>query len=137
MMVLISQGALLRSILRHVKTTDPTIGRAAAVALRRFRSSEARVGLLHLLHHPDRAVVLTAIEGLRAIGTVDEIEHLAAVGAGWFGDRGLRAAAREAIARIQARSRGVPGSLSVASPERGALSLDSLDRTPPGGYLRA
>ena len=121
--ILMTRDAFLRSILPQVKAKDPAVARRTASVLSRFDEEPARIGLLHLLHHSDRSVVLAAIEGLRAIGTVHEVEHLLAIGAGWFGDRSLRRSAREAIDAIQARTAGTPGSLSLVSlGEAGALS---------------
>lgn len=127
--IFVSRDAYLRSLLRNVRSKDPQIGRATAAALSRFRMEPARVGLLYLLHHRDRSVVLAAIEGLRVIGTTEEVEHLMAVGSGWLGDRTLRRAARAAVAVIQDRSAGSPGALSL-SPMDAAGSL-SLPPTAP------
>jgi hypothetical protein len=122
--VLMTERAFLASILPHVKAKDPKLARSTAQTLAQFRTLEARIGLLHLLHHADRAVVLAAIEGLQYIGTVDEIEHLSAFG-GWLTDRTLKRAARIAIDAIQERSAGTAGSLSlVDAGDRGALSID-------------
>ena len=120
--VLVSRDAVLRTLLSNVKAKDPRIGRETARALSRFRVEPARIGLLHLLHHPDRSVVIAAIEGLRAIGTIEEIEHLMAFDRGWFRDRTLRRAARGAIDAIQSRSVGSAGSLSMTEAS-GSLSL--------------
>ena len=114
--------SFLLAILDNVKTSDPQLGRATAFALSQFPTEPSRNGLLHLLQHGDRSVVIAAIEGLRAIGTVHEIEHLAVLARGWFADRIVKKTARDAIAAIQRRSGAMQGSLSLA--HGGELSLD-------------
>jgi len=122
--VLMTERAFLESILPHVKAKDPKIARATAETLAKFPTPSARVGLLHLLHHADRSVVLAAIEGLRAIGTIDEVEHLLAFTEGWLADRKLKKSARDAIETIQEQVRAGAGSLSLTSLDaQGALGL--------------
>ena len=121
--VLMTERAFLESILPNVHAKDPKLARATAETLAYFRVAEARVGLLHLLHHSDRAVVMAAIQGLHTIGTVEEIEHLLPFAEGWLSDRRLKRAARSAIETIQARGRGAAGSLSLSPIDAtGALS---------------
>jgi hypothetical protein len=122
--VLMTERAFLESILPHARAEDPRLARATAETLARFSAPRARIGLLHLLHHADRAVVLAAIRGLASTGTAAEIEHLLPFAAGWLTDRTLKRAAREAIDAIRGRTNGSAGSLSLAPNDaRGALSL--------------
>lgn len=63
----------------------------------------ARVVLADLLDVAVPAVRVAALHALARIGTPEEVEAIAPLGKGIFGDDAVRTAAREAIASIQAR----------------------------------
>ncbi|MEW6369166.1 MAG: HEAT repeat domain-containing protein [Acidobacteriota bacterium] len=99
---------------------------AAAKALGLLGSEASRIALAARVQDGDPGVALAAIAALARCGSVDDIVALLDVEQG--GDRKLRAAARNAIASIQAQlDSREPGWLSVAEQQAadGALSLDT------------
>ncbi|HEY3446445.1 MAG TPA: HEAT repeat domain-containing protein [Myxococcales bacterium] len=112
---------------------DEELAETAARAFGTLGDSRAEPVLLGLLSHPRPAAREAAVLSLGQVGTIRAVEPLTALAA----SGPLRAAAREAIRRVQARlGDAEAGRLSVA-PERGAAGAVSLpaeaeaDSTPP------
>jgi HEAT repeat protein len=100
---------------------EPAVVERVASALGRIGGDFARDLLLTTLGHPDREVRLAAIAALGRAGTLEVIPVLARIK-----DFGSKAAAREAIAAIQARcGRDAEGALSLPrdSSQEGGVSL--------------
>jgi HEAT repeat protein len=94
---------------------------AAAEALGDTADASAEAPLLSALGGGPSPVRLAAARALGRVGTVAAVQPLKEAEAR---DGGMRAAARQAIAEIQARLQGAePGQLSLAGGEAGALSL--------------
>jgi HEAT repeat protein len=97
------------------------LGAAAARALAATRDPAAEGPLLRALAEGSHDVRLAAAEALGDVGAAASVGPLREAEAS---DAGLRRAARQAIAQIQARLTGAePGQLSLAGSEAGALSL--------------
>jgi HEAT repeat protein len=94
---------------------------AAARGLAMTRDPAAEAPLLRALSSGARDVRLAAATALGHVGTAAAVGPLREAEAG---DSGMRRAARQAVAEIQARLAGAePGQLSLASGESGQLSL--------------
>ena len=94
---------------------------AAADALGLTGDPSAESPLVAALESPHAAVRAAAARALGRVGTVAAVEALKEAE---DRDRETRAAARQAIAEIQARAKGAaPGQLSLAEGESGALSF--------------
>jgi HEAT repeat protein len=101
---------------------DEELAETAARAFGTLGDSRAEPVLLDLLSHPRPAAREAAVLSLGQVGTIRAVEPLTALAAAGP----LRAAAREAIRRVQARlGDAEAGRLSVA-PERGATGAVSL-----------
>jgi HEAT repeat protein len=127
---------------RLIPEADRETAIAIAGALGSIGDSSAEPGLLSLLDRDEGGVKVAAARALGLVGTVAAVETLVAYAKQTL-DRKSRRAAREAIARIQARLGDVEaGRLAVAdvSQPEGALSLSvepgalSLEE---GGRLRS
>jgi len=101
----------------------PGLAAAAAEALGDTADATAERPLLTALGGPDAVVREAAARALGRVGTVAAVPSLKKAEAG---DGKTRAAARQAIAEIQARAKGAaPGQLSLAEREAGQLSIVS------------
>jgi hypothetical protein len=99
----------------------PELATAAAEALGGTGDAEAEAPLVGALGSPHEAVRLAAARALGRSGTTVAVVALREAEAS---DPRLRAAARQAIAEIQARAKGaLPGQLSLAESNAGALSV--------------
>lgn len=93
---------------------------------------EAKAALLRLLDDPEPRVIVAAIDSLRA-ADVGVVERLRALD-GLLVDRTVKAAAREAIAALQARASGEAGALTLADGgDAGRMSI----ATQPGAVAIA
>jgi HEAT repeat protein len=99
----------------------PGLAAAAADALGSTGDASAERSVLAALQSPHTAVRVAAARALGRVGTVAAVEPLKEAESR---DGATRAAARQAIAEIQARARGAaPGQLSLAGGEAGQLSM--------------
>lgn len=106
-------------------TADPDekVAQAVAHALGKLGGAQAEPALIALLAHPAGAAQIAAAEALGATGSVRAVEPLLPLTKGVF-NADLRAAARDAIRRIQARLGDADaGRLSLADRAEGELSL--------------
>ncbi len=116
------RGAQVVPTLAKVLAVEkPELAAAAADALGATGDAAAEHALLEALVSPHAEVRLAAAQALGRVGTTAAVGPLREAESG---DSGLRRAARQAIARIQARLAGAePGQLSLAGGESGQLSL--------------
>jgi HEAT repeat protein len=115
-------GADAIEVLAEVLATETgPLGAAAAAALAMTGGAAAEGPLLRALAEGSRDVRLAAAKALGGVGTAAAVAPLREAEEG---DAGMRRAARQAVAEIQARLTGAePGQLSLAGGEAGALSL--------------
>jgi hypothetical protein len=79
--------------------------------------------LVERLRSADRRLELAIVRALAGIGSIAAIGPLRARTAGFLADAEIKAAANGAILRIQGRSSGSPGALSLTGEQGGELSL--------------
>jgi hypothetical protein len=130
-----AEAATVAGVLDRLDATSPehsAIGRAAVDALVATTVPEAEPALVRALGSPFEDVALSAVRGLERVGTVGAVSGLREAE-----ERGgsLRAAARRAIAAIQARRPGASpgqvslstdaGHVSIADAAAGRVSLDT------------
>lgn len=135
----LGRAAPLARLLALVEGADRPHTPAAALALARHASGDVQQTLLALLAE-ERAgeTRRAACDGLAQVGTVEAVEPLLACTKGVFGDRELKAAARGAIERIQARLGDVgAGRLSVLSEGSGGGELSDAESGGQGGLSEA
>ena len=127
--------AAVSTLAKVLAVETPGLASAAADALGETGDAAAEVPLLAALRGPHAAVRLAAA---RALGRAGSVAAVLPLKEAEREDSALRAAARQAIAEIQARLAGAaPGQLSLAAAESGALSLADdhpgrLSLAPPG-----
>jgi HEAT repeats len=110
--------------LSRVMTREGEIGAAAARALGMTGEKTAAAPLLQALRSQDGDLRRAAATALGQVGSVAAVAPLREAAERSWLDLGLRRAARQAIAEIQARLEGAsPGQLSLAEDEAGQLSL--------------
>jgi hypothetical protein len=102
---------------------DGPLAVAAAAALGASGTSAAETPLLAALRRGNVELRTAAAEALALVGGIEAIAALKEA-ADRFSDPRFRSAARQAVAKIQARAGGVaPGQLSVAATETGQVSI--------------
>jgi HEAT repeat protein len=118
-----AEGAL-RGWLDSGAARDPRSKRALVEALGDIHHPEAGRHLLDALSsHEGEAIQCAAMASLGRVGTLEAVPHLLPYRDKMFSVV-LKAAARDAIQKIQLRSRSAPGgSLSLATDEVGALAI--------------
>ena len=118
------RGAAIGTLERVMTEEKGELAAAAALALGTTDEAAAEPPLLHALQSDDSDLQEAAATALGRVGSVAAVQPLKeAAESTWF-DLGLRRAARQAIAEIQARLEGAsPGQLSLAEAEAGQLSL--------------
>ena len=116
------RGAQVVSMLGKVLAIEtPELAAAAADALGATRDAAGEHALLAALGSPHAGVRVAAARALGRVGTASAVGPLREAESG---DPGLRRAARQSIAEIQARLAGAgPGQLSLAGAEVGELSI--------------
>jgi hypothetical protein len=109
---------------RTVAAGRPELAVAAVRALACVDPAAAQKPLIAALGSDEGEVRTAAAEALGRIGAVEAVAALHAAIEAHRGDRGLRGAAHQAIAAIQARLTGAsPGQISLAEGETGQISL--------------
>ncbi|PIE16487.1 MAG: hypothetical protein CSA66_07325 [Proteobacteria bacterium] len=104
-------------------------GGPIARALGRHRGGPVERGLVDMLRISEPKVRVEVVRALGQAGSLRAVEHLRPLTSGLLANRGVKAAAREAIAAIQARAGGgEAGQLSLTDhTARGELSLAGPD----------
>jgi hypothetical protein len=117
------RGAAVATLAKVLAIETPGLASAAAEALGETADATAEAPLLAALASPHAVVRVAAARALGRVGTAAAVQPLKEAEAL---DRATSAAARQAIAEIQARLKGAaPGQLSLAGGEAGQLSLAS------------
>jgi HEAT repeat protein len=116
------RGVPVVAVLAKVLAVEtPELAAAAADALGATRDAAGEHALVAALRSTHEVVRIAAARGLGRVGTAAAVGPLRDAESG---DSGLRRAARQAIAEIQARLAGAePGQLSLAGSDPGQLSL--------------
>jgi hypothetical protein len=122
--------AVVEPLAKVLAIENGSLGIAAARALGASRAEGAEAPLLRALDGAPAPVREAAATALGFVGSARAVLPLKGVAASSSAGGPLRRAARQAVAEIQGRLRGVasPGQLSLADPESGQLSLAGEDR---------
>jgi len=113
------------------QTNAPRLAEAVAVALGRLGDSRAEPSLLNLLVHESTEAGLAAARALGEVGTIQAIEPLMSLAEGTRARGALKAAARDAIRKIQGRTGNAgAGRLAVVGWDDAEAGLSLVD---PGG----
>lgn len=119
-------------LIEHLAVDSPAIRATVARCLGHVATPGALDALVELLDDPSVAVQVAAAEALGASATTDLIAPLRARGVSGARSASFKRAARDAVARIQARHRRDPGRLSLVLPgPRGALALADVPSPEP------
>ena len=111
---------VVAALAKVLSVEKPELAAVAADALGATADAAAEAPLISALDGPHAAIRQAAARALGRVGTTAAVLPLKARAAC---DRAVRAAARQAIAQIQARAQGAaPGQLSLADGEPGRLS---------------
>jgi HEAT repeat protein len=116
------------ALIRVLEGSEATSSEAAAMALAGLEGEAVESALLTALRHPQPATRVASARALAEGGKVRAVAPLRAVVEARDSSGGLRRAAREAIARIQARLVGAEAgqvALAEVDPQRGSVSLVS------------
>jgi HEAT repeat protein len=118
------RAAAIGTLERVMTEEKGELAAAAALALGATDEADAEPSLLQALQSDDSDLQEAAATALGRVGSAAAVQPLKdAAESTWF-DLGLRRAARQSIAEIQARLEGAsPGQLSLADTEAGQLSL--------------
>lgn len=110
-------------LIEHLAVDSPALRAAVARSLGHVATARALDVLVGLLDDDSLDVRVAAAEALGASGPLDLVAPLSARAAA-ARSAPFKRAAREAVARIQARHGGDPGRLSLTAPDRaGGLTL--------------
>jgi len=118
--LLAEQGEAGIAALSRALWVEEPVGIAAVKALERIGSAGVESALISGLAIRDEE---TAVESARVLGDVGSVAAVAPLMEAARRGGQLKGAARQAIAKIQARTHGTPGQLSLAEGDRGGLTL--------------